>query len=349
MDSLDMSKDFCHLHVHTVYSILDGINKIKPLAKHVKDSGMSCCAITDHGVMHGAIDWWKAGTDAGIKPIIGVEAYLTTDEDGIEDNKHKTRDNFHCILLAQNETGLRNLYWLTNQANLHNFYYRPRISIEHFKNGRADGIIATSSCIGGVVCQASSIWAPDPETNKVKKMNPCFDAGNKTFKGDKGVIERLGLFRELFQGRFYAEIQDNPEFWEQNAYNQWLIEEARRMSIPLVISADAHWLTKNDKATHDLIMAQQLKCSVQEYRERGDEDGMYYGDGHYIRSPDEMHQAALKYGAEDAFWNTTELAKTVELDIKLGEYKPPLFDIQNESDYEDFKQWRATRFECDGI
>lgn len=324
-----MSKDFCHLHVHTVYSILDGINKIKPLAKHVKASGMSACAITDHGVLHGVIDWWKAATDEGVKPIIGVEAYLTDDEDGIEDNKDKTRDNYHCILLAQNEQGLRNLYWLINQANLRNFYYRPRISIQHLLRGRSDGIIATSSCLGGVVAKRGE-----------------YDSGNRTFSG-RDALQQLGLFSEVFQGRFYAEIQDNPQIWEQNAYNAWLIKEARAMNVPLVITSDAHWLSKADKDTHDLIMAQQLKCSVQEYKERGDEDGMSYGDGHYIRPPEEMYQAALKYGAEDAFWNTIEIAKNVDLKITLGEYKPPLFNIKNEDDYGDFQKWRATRFECD--
>lgn len=326
-----MSKDFCHLHVHTVYSILDGINKIKPLAKHVKEQGMSACAITDHGVLHGVIDWYKAARDEGVKPIIGVEAYLTDDEDGIEDNKDKTRDNYHCIMLAQNEVGLRNLYWLVNQANLHNFYYRPRISIQNLLNGRAEGIIATSSCLGGVVAKCGA-----------------YDQGNRTYDG-KLALSRMGLFSEVFQGRFYAEIQDNPEIWQQNAYNAWLIKEARAMKVPLVISADAHWLTRKDKDTHDLIMAQQLKTTVQEYKERGDEDGMSYGQGHYIRSPDEMYQAALKYNAEDAFWNTTEISKNTQLEIKLGEYKSPLFDVVNESDYSDFKKWRATRYECDGI
>jgi len=127
------NKDFCHLHVHTEYSILDGINRIKALADHVKNTGMSSCAITDHGTLYGVVEYYKAARDAGIKPIIGVEAYLTDDEDGITDNKDKTRDNYHCIMVANNEAGLRNLYWLTNQANLHNFYYRPRISISNKK------------------------------------------------------------------------------------------------------------------------------------------------------------------------------------------------------------------------
>jgi DNA polymerase-3 subunit alpha len=327
--------------VHTVYSILDGINKINPLAKYVKDSGMSSCAITDHGVLHGIIDWYKAAKAEGIKPIIGVEAYLTNDEDGIEDNKYKTRDNYHCIMLAQNEEGLRNLYWLTNQANHYNFYYRPRISIKNLlSNERSKGIIVTSSCLGGIIAQASSEFITNPETGKRKKHNSCFDAGNKTFVGNTKVKNQLGLFSEIFQGRFYAEIQDNPAHWEQNAYNNWLIKEARLMGIPLVISSDAHWLTKNDKDTHDLIMAQQLKCSIQEYKNRGDEDGIFYDTGHYIRSPDEMYEAALKYKAEDAFWNTTEIAKNINLELKLGEYQSPLFNIKGENDYNDFLKWK---------
>ena len=325
-------KDFCHLHVHTVYSILDGINKIKNLAQHVKASGMSSCAITDHGVLHGVVEWYKEGIKAGIKPIIGVEAYLTDDEDGIEDNKNKTRDNYHCIMVAQNEEGLRNLFWLTNQANLHNFYYRPRISIQNLEK-RSSGIIATSSCLGGIVSKQG----------KYTKQS----SSDGIFEDDGSATKAIEKFARIFNGKFYTEIQDNPEFWQQKAYNRWLVQKAKDMNLPTVITADAHWLTKADKDTHDLIMAQQLKCSVEEYRSQGDEDGLYYGKGHYIRTPEEMYQAAIKYNCEESFWNTTEIAKQVNLDLKLGEYKSPMFNIEKEDDYEDFKKWKSHRFECE--
>lgn len=327
-----MSKDFCHLHVHTEYSILDGINRVDQLAQHVKEQGMSSCAITDHGTLYGLVEFYKEAQKSGIKPLIGVEAYITFDEDGIEDNKHKTKDNHHCIMVAQNEEGLRNLFWLTNNANLHNFYYRPRISVENLKAGRANGIIATSSCLGGIVSKRG----------QYRKQS----ANDGTFEDTDGsAVHALDTFRDIFGGRFYAEIQDNPEFWQQGAYNRWLVEKARDMSIPLVITADAHFLTKEDKATHDLVMAKQMGKTLEEYE--GDEDGMVYGEGHYIRSPEEMYQAALKYNAEEAFWNTTEFAKQCDAHIALGDTKMPVFDIAEEDDYNEFQSWKEKRNSCE--
>lgn len=324
------NKDFCHLHVHTEFSILDGINRIDQLCQHVKSLGMSACAITDHGVLHGIIDFYKEAKNAGINPLIGVEAYITMDEDGIEDNKYKNKDNHHCIMVAQNETGLRNLIWLTNQANLHNFYYRPRISIENLRK-RSDGIIATSSCLGGIVSKQGTYHESD-----------------RSFSDDSGnARSSLERFASVFNGRFFAEIQDNPEFWHQQAYNKWLIQTARQMSIPLVITADAHFLNQQEKSTHELVMAHQMKCTLEEYQ--GDEDGLKYGDGHFIRSPEEMYQAAIKYDAEEAFWNTSEIAKTVSVQMQLGEYKSPHFDPTKEDDYEEFKTWKANKLECEPL
>lgn len=307
--------------MHTEYSALDGINKCDKLAEWVAACGMSACAITDHGVLHGIIDFYKAGKKAGINPVLGVEAYLTNNENGIEDNKFKTRDNYHCILVAKNQTGLSNLIYLTNVANQHNFYYKPRINIKSLAE-HSEGIIATSSCLGGVVSKQGEY--------KDKKF----------YDSDKRARDALMLFSEIFQGNFYAEIQDNPEFWEQMTYNEWLIKQARTNKIPLIITADAHWLKKEDKHIHDLIMAQQLKKSIAEYKAAGDEDGLYYGEGHYIRTPAEMYEAALKYQAEDAFYNTLEVAKQCKVELKLGEYETPIFDPTKEDDYQEFLEWK---------
>lgn len=316
-----ISKDFCHLHIHTEYSILDSIIRINELCKHVKEQGMSACAITDHGNVHGIIEFWKAANKAGIKSAIGIEAYITSDVDGIEDNKFKTRDNHHCVMIAQNETGLKNLFWLINQANLYNFYYKPRISVQNLP-GRTAGLVATSACLGGVVSKCG-----------------VYDQEGKTFTDPNGNARKaLSRYQELFSGRFYAEIQDNPELWQQEAYNTWLIKEAKDLNIKLVITSDAHFLTKEEKDTHTLIMAQQMKCTLEEYK--NNKDIMKYGAGHYIRSPENMFQAALKYNAEEAFWNTTEIVKDIQLNIELGKYKSPTFDITQEDDYSEFQQWK---------
>lgn len=285
---------------------------------------MSSVAITDHGYMHGVIEFYKTCKKEDIRPCIGVEAYLTNDEDGIEDNKFKTRDNYHCILLAKNNDGLSTLYSLVNNAALFNFYYKPRVSINNLKNVDLSGLIATSACLGGMISKQGT-----------------FDEGNKSFIDTNGdAVRMLGLLKDLFGGDFYAEIQDNPEFWEQAAYNEWLVPIAKQEGIPLVITSDAHFLTKEDKDLHNIVMAQQMKKTVEEYS--CDEDGMAYGEGHYIRSSDEMLEAALKYKAEEAFYNTTEIAKKCNVEITLGKYQIPFFDITQEEDYEEFCAYKAT-------
>lgn len=288
---------------------------------------MTACAISDHGNMFGHIDFYKEAKKAGIKPLLGMEAYITNDEDYIEENKNKFKDNWHCILIAMNNQGYEDLIWLNNQASLHNFYYKPRISLKNLQQ-RSANLIATSSCLGGVVCKLGK-----------------FDSGNKTFDDVDGKAERnLGIFRELFGDRFYAEIQDDRARWEQSAYNEWLIKKAKAYKTPMVITADAHFLNAGEKRTHDIVMAQQLKVTVQEYK--SDEDGLAYGDKHYIRAPDDMKQAAISYGVEEAYWNTGLIADKCNVELTLGKYKSPLFPIQNELDYKNFLQWKASKFEC---
>lgn len=319
-----MSKDFTHLHVHTDASALDGINKCDALCKHVKQNKMSACAVTDHGNMHAAIDFYKRAKENNINPLIGVEAYITSNEDHSEE---KQRDNNHCILIAMNNKGLQNLFWLSSQAALHNFYYKPRISLSNLMTHN-EGLIATTSCLGGIVAKQGLF---NPET--------------KQFSDPEGkALKRLETFASIFNDRLYVEIQDNPEFWEQESYNNWLIQKAKDTKLPLVITSDAHYLTAQDKATHDLIMAQQLKIPLHEYQ--ADDDGLKYGAGHYIRTAEEMYQAAIKYGAESSFWNTTELSKRCSIDIELGKWKTPKFDPSKEKDYKEFKAWKAKRNEC---
>lgn len=320
---VEMSNDFTHLHVHCLTSILDGIIKFDELAKRVKSLGMSSVALSDHGMLHGWIDFYKACKKEDIRPLLAVEAYLTEDENGIEDNKYKTRDNWHCILIARNNRGLMEIIRLSNNATLRNFYYKPRISIDSLLRSQYRGdIIVSSACLGGIITKQGE-----------------FDEGNKTFNDiDKKAIKMMGKFKDLFGPNFYTEIQDNPEFWEQAAYNDWLVKHSKQEGVPLIITSDAHFLTKEDKDLHNIVMAQQMKKTVEEYS--CDEDGMKYGEGHYIRSPDEMLQAALKYNAEEAFYNTTEISKRCNVEITLGEYEAPHFDITKEDDYSDFLSWK---------
>ena len=313
-----MSKDFAHLHLHTIFSLLDGIIRPNELAKYVRQHGMTSVAQTDHGNLHGSVEFYKACKKENVRPILGCEVYLTNDPDGIENNKLKTKDNHHCVLLARNNAGFSTLIELVNKATLNNFYYKPRVSLENLKAADTSNLYCLSACLGGLLSKRGK-----------------FDKENKAFGDPESqVIERLNLFKDLFQGRFYAEIQDNPEFWEQEAFNNFIIPLARQEDVPLIITADAHFLRAEDKQLHNLVMAQQMKKTLDELT--CDEDGLYYGDGVYVRSPEDMFQSALKYGAEESFWNTLEISKDCEVEITLGEYENPHFDITKEDDYEEF-------------
>ena len=317
-----MSRDFTHLHVHTEYSILDGINKVDKLCQYVNEQGMSACAITDHGSMGGIIEFYKAAKKNNIKPIIGVEAYVTADKDDLE-NQDKTKDNMHCVLLAQNQEGLANLIWLVNKSYLNNFYYKPRVSIHNLK-GRTNGIIATSACMGGILCKPGT-----------------YNEEEKTFTDPDGICKKqMETFAELFKDRFYLELQDLPVS-KQQAYNKWLIDQSKKTNLPLVITSDAHFLTEDDFETHRFVMAKNMGKVLEEYKE--DEDGLIYHRVHHVRTPENMYKSACDLGAEEAFYNTVKIAEQCSLEISLGEYKYPQFDITQEPDYQDFLIWEKQR------
>jgi DNA polymerase-3 subunit alpha len=322
-------KDFTHLHVHTEFSILDGVNKIKPLIERVKGLGMPACAITDHGVLHGVIDFYKECRKQEVKPIIGCEAYITDDRDDKEKGT-RTRDNRHMILLCQNETGLHNLIWMINRANLHNFYYKPRICWDHLIT-RNEGLIATSACLAGVVAKPAN-----PEKG-IRGMVRNPEAQTYTDPQKEGRT-RAFMLKEIFGDRFYLEIQAH-DMWEQKAYNKWAIELAKKDDHQLVITSDAHYLREADKEVHELLMAQQLKMTREEYLAQ---DMMRYEGGKFwIREQDEMYREAAAMHAESAFWNTIEIMERCDLEITLGEYQTPHYDVTKAPDYEDFKLWRA--------
>ena len=184
-----MSLDFCHLHVHSEYSILDGLNKIDKLCERVAELGMTSCALTDHGVMHGAIEFYKHAKKNGIKPLVGVEAYITEDPD---DSEVKTKDNNHLVMIAMNEKGLENLIWMTNQANLHNFYYKPRIWEKHLET-RAEGIVVTSACLGGVIAKKGF---PKKPTRKGLSQEE-YDAAMQVYVASRGMVMFGLLVRKM--------------------------------------------------------------------------------------------------------------------------------------------------------
>jgi DNA polymerase III subunit alpha len=309
-------KDFCHLHVHSMYSILDGENRIEALVEQANLYGMKHVALTDHGTMMGSLKFYKECKEKDIKPVIGVEAYITGDPDGL-DKPDMTKDNHHLVMVAQNDTGLKNLMDLVSRAQLHNFYYKPRISKHNLTPELTEGIIATSACLGN-------------EINRVGEWNP--ETGS--YDNLDAMREAAAWYAKTFPNRYYLEIQDNDdEAGQQAAYNAIVIRLAKELGLKNVITSDAHYTTLEAANTHTMLMAMQFKKTLADYVAGGE---MKYGPWFYLRSPEEMLEAARKYDCEEAFWNTVEIGNQCNVNIELGVYQTPEFNIQNEPDYADF-------------
>jgi DNA polymerase-3 subunit alpha len=308
--------DFTHLHTHSVYSILDGENQLQTLVQKVKELGMKQIALTDHGTMMGILEFYKICKKHGIKPVLGVEAYITNDADGIP-KEERQRDNNHLVIVAQNDTGLRNLFWLVSRAQTENFYFKPRISKTNLTSKRVDGLIATSACLG----------------NEINRVG-VFDPNTKTYSNQRQMEEAAQWYSKTFQGRYYLEIQDNDDkAGQQAAYNKVIQTIGKNNNIPMVITADAHYTDRKSSETHSMLMAMQFKKTLAEYMAAGE---MKYGPWFYIRNPEEMFQAALKYDCEEAFWNTCSIGDMCNVDITTGIYKNPIFDIKSQDDYSEF-------------
>src|SRR3990172_1455791 len=213
---------FTHLHVHTEFSLLDGMCRIPQLVARAKELGMTALAITDHGVMYGAIQFYQEATKAGIKPIIGCEIYIAPN--GRTSKTPADKQNYHLILLAKNQTGYRNLIKLTNKAHLEGFYYKPRVDKELLTQHH-EGLVALSACIGGEVPQLI--------------LQNRLDDAKKAAR----------WYKETF-GDFYFEIQRHP-ITELERINQHLIEMSRELDIPMVATNDTHYLKREDASIHD--------------------------------------------------------------------------------------------------
>ena len=226
---------FVHLHLHTLYSALDGAIKIEQLAENLKANGMDACAITDHGVMYGIIDFYKTMKKKGIKPIIGSEFYISPGSRFDKKDHYKQGDdtNYHLVLLAENNEGLHNLYKLSTIGFLEGFYRKPRIDKETLRQ-YSNGIIALSACLGGEISR--------------KFLKEGYEAArNAALEYD----EILG------RGNYYLEIQENG-IPEQKIVNNQLIQISRETGIPLVATCDSHYLNKEDYSSHNILMQIQL-------------------------------------------------------------------------------------------
>ena len=294
---------FTHLHVHTEYSLLDGSSKIKELVKEVKELGMDSIAITDHGVMYGAIDFYKEAKKVGIKPIMGCEVYVAS---GSRFDKTYTKENtyYHLVLLAENNEGYKNLIKLVSYSFTEGFYYKPRIDIELLKK-YSKGIIGLSACMGGAV--ARNIL--NNNYNKAKEV--------------------ALMYNEIFgQNNFFLELQDHG-IENQTIVNQNLIRISKETGIPLVCTNDIHYIKAEDAEPHDILLCIQTGKTIE------DENRMrYLGGQYYLKSPEEMFQ--LFPYAPETLENTQKIANRCNVDFEFNKYKLPVFNVPDNKNAFDY-------------
>jgi len=285
---------FCHLHVHSEYSLLDGANRVKDLAKRAADLDMPALAITDHGVMYGAIDFYEACKAEGIKPIIGCEAYVAprkhTDKDPQRDSQKNTH---HLTLWAKNQTGYKNLVKLTTRAHLDGFYYRPRVDHELLAQ-YSEGLICGSACLGGEIPQLVIGGKLDEAQARAEKYRDIFGKEN-----------------------FFLELMDH-DLNGQDEVNQRLVDIHHKTGIPLIVSNDAHYLRAQDEKMHKILVCIGTNTTLEKA-------ALHYGPNFYLKSQDEMYER-FKHLPE-AMENTLRIADMVDLELDLKTTHFPKFDV----------------------
>jgi len=282
--------EFAHLHLHTEFSLLDGMGRIDDYVARAKALGMQHIAISDHGVMYAAMDWHKAVKNGGLHPIIGMEAYLA---DG--PIHAKERKSYHLLLLCENEVGYRNLLQLASKASLDGYYYRPRIDLDMLQKHR-DGLIATSACLGGPV--ANNFLTNRPEIAR----------------------SYAGSLAEIFgSDRFFIEVQDHG-IPDQIETNRELVPLAKALGLQLVATNDVHYVNQADAPAQDVLVCVQTNTTLNDpKRLRSESDQLYF------KSPAEM--AAVFESLPDAVANTIRIAEMCSLDLGFNGYQLPKFDV----------------------
>ena len=285
---------FAHLHVHTEYSLLDGACRIDGIMERVKELGQTAVAITDHGVMYGCIDFYKAAKAAGVKPIIGCEVYVS--RRGMADRVHGIdNDPYHLVLLCENRKGYENLCKMVSEAFINGFYGKPRVDLELLEKYH-EGLIALSACLAGAIPQ----YLMDEDYASAKEY----------------ALKMADIFGE---GNFYLELQDHG-IEEQRPVNQGIERLARETKLPMVVSNDAHYLRKEDATMQDVLLCVQTGKTVD------DENRMkFQTEEFYLKSEDEMRQLFPNHS--EAFDNTAKIADRCNLEFTFHEYHLPSFPV----------------------
>ena len=286
---------FAHLHVHTEYSLLDGSNKIKEYVEKIKALGMTAGAITDHGVMYGVIDFYKAAREAGINPVLGCEVYVAPGSRLDREMVHGEDRYYHLVLLAENNTGYSNLMKIVSKGFVEGYYYKPRVDMEVLEKYH-EGIIALSACLAGEV-QRNLVRGMYEEAKEVAyRYERCFGKGN-----------------------FFLELQDHG-IPEQKLVNQQLLRMSQETGIELVATNDVHYTNAEDAEPHDILLC------LQTGKKLADEDRMRYEGGqYYVKSEEEMER--LFPYAPEALENTHKIAQRCHVEIEFGHTKVPHFEV----------------------
>jgi DNA polymerase-3 subunit alpha len=320
------ASDYVHLHNHTHHSLLDGLSKVPDLVSRVKELGMEACAITDHGTMSGAIEFYKSANEQGVKPIIGIEAYVAA-RSRFDRDPGKDKARYHLILLAINETGYQNLMQLTSKANLEGMYYKPRIDhdlLEEFN----EGIVALSACASG-------------ELGENLRMDNYDEA--------KRVAE---WYKSVFGDRYYLELQDHghpnhPHAWDvQVKINSYLEKLSKELDIPCVVTSDGHYLSHDDQEAHEILLCVGTAAFLSDTNRMSLKDFELH-----VTDPVEIIERWQDRNPE-AVANTKRIADRANLTIELGKILIPKYPTPNgetEKEYLDTLVYRGMGIRYAGI
>ncbi len=286
--------DFVHLHVHTEYSLLDGLPKIKKLISKAKELGMKSIAITDHGSMYGVVEFYKACLKEEIKPIIGCELYISPKNHLIKTTQNKK--NYHLTVLAKNTQGYKNLMKLVSIAHLKGFYYKPRVDFKTLKKYK-QGLICLSGCLQGEV------------SRKIRDQ-----------KIDSAIKTAL-RYQKVFKDDFYLEIQPHKDLENQDEVNQQIAKISRQLGIPLVATNDVHYINQKDAFAQDVLVMINTQTTLNSTNRLSMADIPDF----YLKSPDEMKDQLKDY--PDSIKNTVKIADKCSLDIEIGKWYFPNFEL----------------------
>ncbi|HWY80214.1 MAG TPA: DNA polymerase III subunit alpha [Candidatus Sulfotelmatobacter sp.] len=292
--------DFVHLHNHTEYSLLDGLQKTKNMVEYARGLGMKAIAITDHGNMYGTIKFYKACLDAGIKPIIGCEIYVAKrslkDKDGAQDKEYN-----HLILLAENETGYKNLMKIVTVSHLEGYYYKPRVDLKLLEQYH-EGLICLSACVNGYVSEPFLRNEDSLAEERAIKLSQIFGSEH-----------------------FYLELQQHIDVPPQKIVNQKLVQLSKKLGLPIVATNDNHYTSKDDAEAQEILLCVQTQTTILDKKRKL---SMVSSPDFYIKTAEEMEK--LFIDLPDAIDNANKIAERCNVEITLGKWHMPIFEVPDD-------------------